>query len=264
MLLESWPQPIRLFLLWLLGIQWAHKLLISLSADKPSKLELLERIFQRNHFDVQVTGEENIPAHHGCIFVSNHPHGLFDGLAGIWLGSKYGHDCRAIGRHFLSVFEPIRDWFLLVKVDTHRRTHAARQVMKQSADFLKNGGSLVVTPAGRVGVSRPLWKPARELTWKPGAVQLCRSAKTPIVLVYIEVNHSVIRQLGQRVHGVVRALLQVWAYRFGRTQKLYLHVLDVVYPEQLPEGSLNAQTKWLQARFDRLTEEYLQASMQAK
>jgi len=260
MLLESWPQPIRLFLMWLLGIQWAHKFLSALSVDEPSKLELLERIFQRNHFDIQVTGEEKIPPHHGCIFASNHPHGLFDGLGAIWLGSKHGHDCRAIGRHFLSVFEPIRDWFLLVKIDTDRRTQKALQVMKQSVKFLKNGGSLVVTPAGRVGVSRPLWKPARDLPWKSGAVRLCRSAEVPIVLVYIDVNHSVIRQLGQRMHGVVRALLQVWAYRFGRTQKLHLHVLDVIYPEQIPEGSLKNQTEWLQARFDRLAEEYQQRS----
>lgn len=207
MLLENWPQPIRLFLLWCLGIQWAHKFLTSLSVDEPSKLKLLERIFQRNNFDVQVTGEEKIPSHHGCIFASNHPHGLFDGLAAMWLGNRHSHDCRAIGRHFLSVFEPIRDWFLLVKVNADRQTPAARQVIKQSVKFLKKGGSLVVTPAGRVGVSSPLWKPARDLSWKPGTVQLCRSAEVPIVLVYIDINHSIIRQLGQRVHGVVRALL---------------------------------------------------------
>jgi 1-acyl-sn-glycerol-3-phosphate acyltransferase len=252
MLLENWPQPIRRMLLWLLGIQWAHRFLINLSVDKPSKIELLNRIFQRNHFDVQVTGEDKIPMGRSCIFATNHPHGLFDGLGGIWLGCRNGQDCRAIGRHFLSVFEPIRDFFLLVKVDANRQAQAARQIMEQSVSFLKGGGSLVITPAGRVSVSRPLWKPAEDLPWKSGAVQLCQSAEVPIVLVYIDVNHSIIRQLGQSVHGVVRALLQVWAFRFGRSQKLHMHVLDVIYPEQIPAGTAKEQTKWLQARFNSL------------
>ncbi len=256
MLLENWPRPVRLLLFHLLGVQWAHRFLVSLSADRPSKLELLERIFQRNNFDVQVTGEDKIPVGQSCLFATNHPHGLFDGLAAIWLGSKHQQDCRAIGRHFLSVFEPIRDWLLLVEVDANRRAQAARQVVDQSVSFLKDGGSLVITPAARVGVSRPLWKPARDLPWKSGVVQLARAAEAPIVLVYIEVNHSVIRQLGQRVHGVVRALMQVWAYRFGRTQKLHLHVLDLIQPGQIPEGTAKAQTEWLQAHFDRLAHKY--------
>ncbi|GJM13380.1 MAG: hypothetical protein DHS20C12_17830 [Pseudohongiella sp.] len=256
MLLENWPKPIRLLLLWLLGVHWAHRLLDRLSSDQPSKLELLNRIFQRNHFDVRATGEEKIPTGGGCIFVSNHPHGLFDGLGAIWLGTKNGHDCRAIGRHFLSVFEPIRDWFLLVKIDSNRQAQAAQHILEQSAAFLKEGGSLVVTPAGRVSVSRPPWKSAQDLPWKSGAVRLQRDTEAPIVLVYIDVNHSLIRQLGQRAHGVVRALLQVWAYRFGRSQKLHMHVLEVVYPEQIPAGTTKAQTEWLQARFDTLASEY--------
>lgn len=256
MLLENWPQPIRLLLLWLLGVQWAHKFLIRLSADEPSKLEMLDRIFQRNHFDVRASGEDKIPNDGGCLFATNHPHGLFDGLAALWLGSKNGHDCRAIGRHFLSVFEPIQDWFLLVKVDANRKASAARQLLEQSIGFLKGGGSLIITPAARVSVSRPLWKPAQDLPWKSGVVQLHRDAEAPIVLVYIDVRHSLIRQLGQSAHGVVRALLQVWAYRFGRSQKLHMHVLDVIYPGDIPAGSIRAQTEWLQTHFDRLAAEH--------
>ena len=250
--LENWPKPVRQFLFWILGIRWAHRFLIGLSGDNPSKLELLDRIFQRNHFDLLVTGGDKIPAEGGCLFATNHPHGLFDGLGAIWLGCKHGHDCRAIGRDFLSVFEPIREWFLLVKVDADRKAQKAQQILEQSEDFLKDGGSLVVTPAARVSVSRPPWRPARDLPWKSGVVRLHHNAEAPIVLVYIDVNHSVIRHVGQSVHGVVRALLQVWAYRFGRSQKLHMHVLDVIQPGQLPDGSLKDQTEWLQTHFERL------------
>lgn len=256
MLLENWPRPIRAFVLWLLGIHWAHNLLIRLSVDKPTKLELLERVFKRNNFDVQATGEDKLPQEKGYIIASNHPHGLFDGLAAMWLGSKNGHDARAIGRHFLSVFEPIRDWFLLIEIDRNRKGRASRQVLEQSVDFVEKGGCLIVTPAGRVSISRLPWKKAKDLPWKSGVVQLHSSAQAPIVLVYIDVNHSVIRQIGQSIHGVVRALLQVWAFRFGRSQKLHLHILDVIYPGEIPEGTAKEQTIWLQSRFDELTREF--------
>jgi len=234
--------------------------LADISHDSPSKYELLSRIFQRNKFDVQVTGEERIPIGRGCLFATNHPHGLFDGLGAIWIASKVGHDCRAIGRHFLSVFEPIEDWFLFVRIDANRNSEKAKQVTKQSAEFLKTGGSLVLTPAGRVGVSQPLNSPARDLPWKTGAVRIARAAQVPIVLIYVDVNDSVIRQLGQRIHGVVRALLQVWGYRFGRSQKLHMHVLGVVEPGELPSGSARQQTDWLQVRFDELATVYQEST----
>jgi 1-acyl-sn-glycerol-3-phosphate acyltransferase len=97
------------------------------------------------------------------------------------------------------------------------------------------------------------------LPWKPGAVRFSQAAQVPIVLVYVDVNHSIARQVSQRLHGVVRALMQVWAYRFGRSLKLHLHVLDVVTPEQLPEGSAQQQTNWLQARFEKLAAEVVKA-----
>ena len=257
MLLENWPPFVRNLLLKILGIQWALRFLADISHDNPTKYELLNRVFQRNRFGVLVTGEGKIPLGRGCIFATNHPHGLFDGLGAIWIASKYGHDCRAIGRHFLSVFEPIEDWFLFVKIDANRNSEAGQQVTEQAAQFLKEGGSLVLTPAGRVGVSRPLRRPAQDLPWKTGAVRLAQAAQAPIVLIYVDVNHSVIRQLGQRAHGVVRALMQVWGYRFGRSQKLHMHVLDVLGPEELPAGTAKQQTVWLQSHFDKLAASYL-------
>ena len=58
MLLENWPAPIRSALFTLLGVKWSHRLLNDMAADRPSKQVLLERLFARNHFDVQVSGAD--------------------------------------------------------------------------------------------------------------------------------------------------------------------------------------------------------------
>jgi hypothetical protein len=59
--LENWPPALRSALFRLLGIHWAQGLLKNLSTDQPSKRVLLERIFERNNFDVKVSGAEKIP-----------------------------------------------------------------------------------------------------------------------------------------------------------------------------------------------------------
>lgn len=258
MVLASWPRPLRNLVFSILGISWTSKFLGELRTRHASKYDVLTAIFKRNRFDVRVTGEDKIPDSGGCVFATNHPHGFFDGLGALWLGSRNNHDCRAIGRHFISVFEPIQDFFLFIKIDTERRSEQGAQVTEQSAAFVESGGRLAITAAGRLGYSKPIWKPARDLPWKTGTVRIATKANAPIVLVYSDMRHSIIRQAAQRVHPVVRALVQVWSFRFKRSQKLHLHVLDVVQPTDLPPGTVQEQTAWLQTRFNELSAAYQQ------
>lgn len=253
MLLENWPKPVRSALFRVLGLTWILKLLARMQQDHPSVHELLNRIFSRNRFDVQVFNECRMPEHEGCIIAINHPHGFFDGLGAVWLGSKGGNDCRIIGRHFVSVFKPIRRLFLFIKIDAERRSDQGSQVTEQSSEFVRNGGRLGISSAGRLSLANPVWKPAEDLPWKTGTVRIALAANAPIVLVYVDVRHSALRQIGQRIHPVVRALAQVWGYRFYRTQKLHMHILDVIQPDQLPPGDVREQTRWLQQHFDRLS-----------
>jgi hypothetical protein len=39
-----------------------------------------------------------------------------------------------------------------------------------------------------------------------------------------------------------------------------LHVLDVIYPGDIPAGTLKAQTEWLQTHFNTLVESHQQKS----
>jgi 1-acyl-sn-glycerol-3-phosphate acyltransferase len=255
MVLESWPAPIRSALFSLLGLGWIVKFLRGVRSTSRNNHELLTSVFERNQFDVQVFNEDLLPKENGFIIGSNHPHGFFDGLGTIWLGSKNGRDCRAIGRHFVSVFEPIKDLFLLIEIDSNRRSEQGQQVTEQSANFVKQGGCLAINCAGRLSLAKPIWAPGKDLPWKTGTVRIAEEAKSPIVLVFADMRHSAFRQLCQRVHPVVRALAQVFSYRFGRTQKLHMHVLAVVHPNDLPKGTPQEKTRWLQTTYNTLAQQ---------
>lgn len=251
MLLQGWPAWARRLMFQLLGVNWALKQLKEMSANAQNSHELLDNIFKRNRYDLTIQGEELIPREGGCVIAVNHPHGFWDGLGALWLGSRQGQDCRAIARNFLSVFEPIKALFLFVEVTENRKSPGGAAVVKEAANFLAHGGRIGICPAGRLSKLTSLTT-SEDLAWKSGTVRMAELANVPIVLVHLEMNMSVIRHLLQRISPILRGLVQVWAYRFGRSQKMHFTVLKVVYPQDLPNQTLALQTKWLQNEFNRL------------
>lgn len=250
-MLDNWPKPLKSLAFRVTGIHSASHLLTRLRSENPGNHQFLTQLFARNRFDITVTGEDKLPSEGGYLIVSNHPHGFFDGLAAIWLGSKDGGDCRAIARHFLSVFEPIKDLFLLIKLDQQRRSAQGEAIRKQASEFVANGGRIAIMGAGRLSIAKPFWAKAKDLPWKTGPVRIAQAAQAPIVLVNIEMPDSSIRQLSQRIHPIVRALLQTWAYLLGKSQRIELSVISVIQPQEIPQISPRQQTQWLQKQLTK-------------
>jgi len=239
----------------MLGIDWCSRYLASEFARSQSAHEMLGNILSRNQFDIQIQNENLIPKDGGCIIATNHPHGFFDGLGGIWLAGKHGHDARTIARHFLSVIEPLKEICLFVKISADRKSDKGEQIAEQASAFIRDGGRLAICSAGRLSYSKPIWKLGKDLPWKTGTVRISQKSDAPIVLVHMAMRHSITRQLAQRIHPIARALLQIWSFRFGRSQQLHMKVLAVVYPKDIPNGTVQEQTVWLQAKFNELADQ---------
>lgn len=251
MVLETIPKPVRAALFALLGVRWAGKMLrAEISATDGSNYQILTRLFQRNQFEITVNGLDLLPTE-PCVVVGNHPHGLFDGLALLWLASKKGAPARAISRHFLSVFQPIESFFLFIKLTKLRQAERGNALVQQAADYVREGGTLVITPAGHLSIAKPFWGKAEDRAWRSGAIRIAQQAKAPVVLVHVVMKESAFRQMAHKIHPVLRALCQVWAYRFGKRQQITLNILGVVPVDEFPVGSPNQQTKWLQAEFNQ-------------
>lgn len=249
-MLEHWPGPLRRSLFKVLGVDWADRLLDQAWRAGNGQLHgMLDWLFRRNRFALDVNNAELIDNLDGCIVAGNHPHGLFDGLALAWLASRSGHKTRVIARHFLNVFEPLQRVFLSVRLDSQRRSRAGRASLNAAEALLAEGGRLVITPAGGISVASPFWRKARDPQWRTGVVRLARTSGKPIVLVDVQMSHSPTRQLLHRIHPIVRALAQVWAYRLGKAQHIRLTVVAVVQAHELPQDQpLHVQAAWLQAR----------------
>lgn len=248
-MLDNWPGPVRRTLFKVLGVDWSEQLLERAWQDGQGDLHgMLDYLFRRNRFELSVEQAERLEALPSCIVAGNHPHGLFDGLALAWLASANARPTRVMARSFLQVFKPLRGVFLSVTLDAQRRASSGA-AYQAAADWLHQGHRLVITPAAGLSQARPFWAEAVDPPWRSGVVRLALETGKPIVLVDVVMPSSPVRQLLHRLHPIVRALAQVWAYRLGKRQRIALRIKAVIHPEDLPtELNLADKTTWLQSQ----------------
>jgi 1-acyl-sn-glycerol-3-phosphate acyltransferase len=235
----------------LVGVNWAEKLLNDAWETGEGDLHrMLESLLRRNQFDLSAENTDLLDGIGSCIVAGNHPHGLFDGLGLAWVASRTRVPTRIMARNFLNVFGPLREVFLSVSLNRERRSLGASKTLAAAKQWLENDGRLVITPAGGLSRARPFWRDARDPPWRTGLVRLARETGRPIVLIDVQMPRSPVRQLLHSIHPVLRAAIQVWAYRLGRHQSINMRVVEVITVGDLPEGSLNDQAQWLHSRLE--------------
>lgn len=249
-MLDHWPAPVRRTLFKLVGVNWAEQLLNDAWQTGDGDLHgMLDTLLRRNQFSLTAENTDLLDNLGSCIVAGNHPHGLFDGLGLAWLASRTRVPTRIMARNFLNVFGPLRQVFLSVNLDSERRSLGGSKTLAAASQWLQEEGRLVITPAGGLSQARPFWRNATDPTWRTGIIRLARETNRPIVLVDVQMPRAPVRQLLHRIHPVLRAVVQVWAYRLGRHQRIHMRVVEVIAVSDLPsERSLTDQALWLQNR----------------
>lgn len=247
-MLARWPNWLRRMLFTLTGVNWANR--YARRCQHPSQAQMLADMFAGRGMTVTIENEALIDHLGPCIVAGNHPHGLWDGLALAMLASQQGHRSKVIARDFLTVFTPLADQFLTVKLSTQRKLVGGQSPLAPALAHLAAGGRVVMTPAGGLSIARPMWSEAKDPPWRSGVARLMVQSQCPVVLVRVFTAKSVARQLAHRLHPIIRALAQLLAFRLRRSADLRLSVLRVVHPEELPYHDPQRNALWLQSLLD--------------
>ncbi len=99
------------------------------------------------HYDLE--GLENIPAEGPCVIVSNHPHGLSDGIMFGDVAMRVRSDIRIVVNEFLHCVRGMRPYSITVDVyggDAARRANMAG--MREILKWLREGHCILVFPSG--------------------------------------------------------------------------------------------------------------------
>nr|WP_320049980.1 lysophospholipid acyltransferase family protein [uncultured Desulfuromonas sp.] len=174
-----------------------------------------------------------IPSSGPCILIANHPFGGIEGLILMDLLSKQRPDFKVMANFMLSRIPQLRD--CLINVDPFGGTDAARtnlSPLRQSLNWLKQGGVLVIFPAGEVS-SRQSSGEITDPAWSSTLPRLVRRSKAPVLPVFFPGENGSLFQWAGRIHPRLRTALLPHMLLNKRGQTLPLRIGNLLTTKKL-------------------------------
>jgi putative hemolysin len=157
--------------------------------------------------DVDDADVASIPATGPLILVANHPFGALDGLALASLVQRVRPDVKLMVNYLLKAVPDMAASCIFV--DPFGGPAATRNnvaAMKQALAFVREGGALIIFPAGEVSS----WKPGKgvaEADWSGTIGRFVLKAQAPVVPVFFRGRNSVIFHGAGLIHPRLRTVL---------------------------------------------------------
>lgn len=158
-----------------------------------SKQDFFTKFLGKMNIKVRVSPEDKrkIPATGPAIFIANHPHGFADGLALMSAVQQVRGDVKVLMfdiMHLPAIADKIIPIRLGGSVEARRAANAA--VTAEAKQWLADGHSLVMFPAGKLAGYSPEAAAVLEQPWKNGAVHFATDTNATVVPIFIEGQNS--------------------------------------------------------------------------
>ncbi|MEM7438105.1 MAG: lysophospholipid acyltransferase family protein [Pseudomonadota bacterium] len=164
-----------------------------------------------------------IPKEGPLVVVSNHPHGLIDGIVMAHLLSHARDDYKILTRALLC-HVPRIDKYLLPVAFPHEPDAIQTNIRmrKEAISHLKNGGCVALFPAGTVATSETWFGQATDPDWLPFTAKMIRQSGARVLPVFFPGSNSRAYQIANKLSVTLR-------------QSLLLHEIKAaMYKDQAP------------------------------
>lgn len=165
-----------------------------------------------DHLKIRVQAhEENterIPTEGATLLVANHPFGGADGLALGALALSRRSDVRILVNSWLGEIRELEPWLIQIDVfDTKESTTANAGHLLAALRHLRQGGLLIVFPAGTVSQFNPLTGKVQDVRWGTGAATLARHSGATVIPCFFRGGNRPLFHLAGLVHPALRTAL---------------------------------------------------------
>lgn len=146
-----------------------------------------------------------IPRQGPLLCLANHPFGIVDGIAACHILSQVRSDFRLIAISLLRQIPEVEPW--LLPIDFGEKAEAKIVNLQSRADAvrqLKEGGAIVMFPAGEVASSPRLFGEAVESEWHPFAGRLAQVAGVTVLPLRFHGQNSWVFNLAARIGPATR------------------------------------------------------------
>jgi putative hemolysin len=167
-----------------------------------------ERLLRALEIRMECDGLDAIPMTGPLLIVANHPHGIVDGLALSTLVRRVRTDVRVLANRILS-HVPGLDKLCFFVDPFDGQTAAARSQagLRAALRWLRQGGALVIFPAGEVAHRTAADGSFAESPWRLTAVRLAQATGAAAVPAFIDGKNSRWFYAAGRVHPRLRTAL---------------------------------------------------------
>jgi putative hemolysin len=153
---------------------------------------------------------EQIPRDGPLLCLANHPFGLLDGITACSILSKARTDFRLMAISLLDQIPEIQPWLLPIDfTGTAEAKEANIRSRAAAVRLLKDGGAVVMFPAGEVASSPHLFGQAVESEWHPFAGRLAQTAGITVLPIYFHGQNSWLFNLAARIGPATRLAMFV-------------------------------------------------------
>lgn len=149
---------------------------------------------------------DNLPQTGPVVAVSNHPHGLVDGMILADLIGRRRTDYKILTRALLTGIDEVAASYM-IPVPFPHEPDAQRKSVEMRAramSHLKEGGLISVFPSGVVASSDTMWGPAIERDWNVFTAQMIRRSGAKVVPIYFPGSNSRWYQIANRLSVTLR------------------------------------------------------------
>lgn len=172
--------------------------------------EFLEYSLSALGVTLSINGSENLqelPQEGPLLIVANHPLGGLEGIAIAKVIAEIRPDIKVLTNALLRRIPELADIFIGVDVLSSNAASGNVGGIKQVHQHLKQGGAVLIFPAGMVSAYESEFKRVQDRTWSRLVGQLIKRYECPCVPVYVDGRNSSYFYTAGRIHPRLRTLL---------------------------------------------------------
>lgn len=221
-------------------------------ARQPINRSILENVLAEMRIEIKISASDlaRIPANGPVVVTANHPFGLLDGAV---LGALFGRACeevKVMTNFMLAAIPELHEHCIFVDpFGTGDSVSRNRHGVKQAIAWLRQGGTLVIFPAGEVAHIRFQEFVISDPPWNSMAARLARLTGAVVLPAFIPGCNSATFQALGLLHPRLRTawLLNEFLQQYGKTVEV--RIGSRISPETLQGlGSDSEAARYLRWR----------------
>lgn len=204
--------------------------------DAGCRKNFFELACQYLNLQYDLTGLENIPSEGPCVIVSNHPHGMSDGLMFGDIAMKVREDIRIVVNEFLDCVRGMRPYE--IKVDVYggeQATRANLTSMREILRWLKEGHCILVFPSGSAATYSRQDKRVIDDPWQTNIASIIRKTGATVVPMHISGHTGALFQLVSMVAKEHRSSLLAREIKRDGRMRHTIHLGKAISPSVLKQ-----------------------------